>query len=604
MTMRFLTLVALVIACTALAPGGIGAQAPGSPLVHVDVSVVDDAGVPVRGLGPDDFELAVDGAPVRPAGFSPIDLALPDPAVTATPAPGLLAPRHVPFDVERNDDLIDRYVVLVLDDIRPAGDDAAGAWMASTGLDVARAVVERLTPADRGAIFFTWLGRRQGLTGDRARLLAALDGFAVRPVTPDQCGPAGCLVDTLQGAADILPGTPPQRKVVLYISGGTPVPSLPVPAAGAAAATAVERVYASLQRANAVVYSITPPGVVAAAPNGAVPLTEATGGRAMVGTVTGAQVDALFREASAYYLLSLPIGGADGGFRPIDIRVKRPGAHVRVRPGVFTVTEPAPPATLSPLEAALVAPHTGATLPLGVTAAVFAAPDGREAVVSVVAAVTGAAASGAKSWQAEVATTAFDLEWRPRASHRQTIEVTPRPGAPTLTIDVISALGLLPGRYELRVAADSSGRTGSVFVDLDVPDFRTAPLAASGVVITTLPVPYTASERLAAVLPVTPTTRRAFRAGESAEAFVRFYQVSGDRLRDVDVSLRIADTRGEGIIQGTEVLPAAQFTETGFTDWRFVLPLDRLTPGEYLLTITARVDGATEVRHVRFGVVR
>src|SRR5690606_19985662 len=123
------------------------------------------------------------------AGFSPIELPLPEAAAVATPAPGQLAPRHLPFDVVRNDDLIDRFVVLVLDDIRPAGGESAGSWAATTGLEIARAVIERLTPADRGAVFFSWLGRRQGLTGDRARLLGALDTFATRPVSANDCGP-------------------------------------------------------------------------------------------------------------------------------------------------------------------------------------------------------------------------------------------------------------------------------------------------------------------------------------------------------------------------------------------------------------------------------
>ena len=116
-----------------------------------------------------------------------------------------------------------------------------------------------------------------------------------------------------------------------------------------------------------------------------------------------------------------------------------------------------------------------------------------------------------------------------------------------------------------------------------------------------MPVPYAANDLLAGVLPVTPTTRRTFRTDEAAEVFLRLYQ-SGGGAGDVTMSLRIADGRGEGIIQGSEGVAGAGFA-SGAADWRFVLPLDRLAPGEYLLTIEAALDGRTETRHVRFAVV-
>ena len=53
----------------------------------------------------------------------------------------------------------------------------------------------------------------------------------------------------------------------------------------------------------------------------------------------------------------------------------------------------------------------------------------------------------------------------------------------------------------------------------------------------------------------------------------------------------------------TFTLVAGAGFASGPADWRFVLPLDRLAPGEYLLTIEAALDGRTETRHVRFAVV-
>jgi VWFA-related protein len=594
MTNRLFTLVVLALACPTAVVDGRRPQA--IDLVHVDVAVLDRNGAPVRGLGPGDFEVLSEGERIDPAGFTPVEIARP-PGAGAMPAIGQLAPRHVPFDVLRNDDSIDRYIVIVLDDLR-GNDEAGAAWVAGTGLDFARAVVERLTPGDRGAVFFSGLGQRQGLTGHRDRLLRALEDFAARPVGTTGCAPAECLADTLQDAADILPIAPARRKFIVYISGGQPLPV--IGPSGSRVSVAIDRLYRTLQRANAAVYSVSAPGVTTTG-SGEVSLAEATGGRSIVGMAGRRQVDWWFDETGAYYLLSVP--APVSGSRALSVRTVRPDLRVHTRPRVMAPveTDPADSAGLTPLEAAIVAPRPEAELPLGVTVAPFASPASGKAVVSVVSAVTGARASGAPTWVADVAATAFDPGWQPHAADRQTIEVTPRDGAMrTQTVDVIAGLELLPGRYQVRVAAESGGRAGAVFVDLDVPAFDSAPLSVSGVVLTTTPVPYAASPLMAGTLPVTPTTRRLFRSDEAPEVFLRIYQSS--RPRPVSVALRIGDAEGEGIIQGTEDVPAAAFDASGAADWRFVLPLDRLKPGEYLLTISVVLDGRTEVRHVRFAV--
>jgi hypothetical protein len=103
---------------------------------------------------------------------------------------------------------------------------------------------------------------------------------------------------------------------------------------------------------------------------------------------------------------------------------------------------------------------------------------------------------------------------------------------------------------------------------------------------------------------VTPTTRRMFLRSESADVLLRFYQGGRTRLRNLPVSLRIADAEGEGIIQGDEVIPPSQFDAARSTEWRFALPLGRLAPGEYLLTVEAELDDRRVTRHVRFAVMK
>lgn len=616
MPTKHLVLAALLIACASSVP--IAQQAtvstPQAPaeVVHLDVSVVDADGQPIRDLAVSDFEVSTGGVPVPVDGVTVVNLATP--AALAPAVRGRLSPSQVAHDVLRNDDRVGRYVVVVLDDIARSGSETeADGWISTTGLDLARAFVERLQPDDRGAIFFSFMGRQQGLTADRDQLRAAIDGFAARQVQPADCQATGsvdaCTVDTLQRVAEALPATPHQRKTVVLISGNAGLPALTLPADGGAAATGAQRVFQALQATNAVVYSITPAVVApAAATDGAsVGFAEATGGRALVDSAPGAPIDAVWNESGGYYLLSLHPQSPPGVFRRVTVRVNRPGAGVRVRSGYFTPggpVVPPPGGATTPLEIALVAPHQVPELPMGATVAAFAIPGRREAVVSIAAAVTSVAAPGATAWQAEIASTAFDPQWRPRASHRQTIEVTAPAAAGPQTVDVLSAIELPPGRYEIRVGAESGGRAGSVFVDVEVPEFQIAPVSASGAVVATVPQPYAAIELLAETLPVTPTTRRMFLRHESAEVLLRFYQGGRNRLRNLSVSLRIADASGEGIIQGSETILPSQFDEASrSTEWRFALPLGRLAPGDYLFTVEAELDDRRVTRHVRFAVM-
>ncbi len=622
MTLKQLAGAVLLIACASI-PLAAQPQAPvpsaavdaDSDVVHLDVSVVDAAGRPVRGLTAADFEVTRDGVPVAVAGVTSFGRPSNEGSRPATPAVrGRLEPSQVAYDVLRNDDVIDRYVTIVLDDMSVGGQADAGNWTGTVGLDMARALIDQLGPDDRGAVYFTFMGRQQGLTSDPVLLRAAVDRFEdrfeIRRAEVQDCAGgadrAFCVVDTLQRVVEALPSMPLQRRLIVYISGGATLPVVDVSASGGSGA--VRRLVAALQRSNVVVHSITPAGLAAAtAGDAAVDLAAATGGGALVDTMIGTGFGAILDAVGSYYFVALPRGASGDQFHSVRVTVRRPGLSVRTRAGYFgagVVVAPAVDPVLTRIEAALAAPSPSGALPMGASVAVFGVPGRREAVVSVATAVTAAAAPGVASWTAEIASTAFDPQWRPRAAHRQTIEVTTRAGAGPQTVDAIAALELLPGRYELRVAAVSGEKAGSVFIPVDVPEFLNLPLSASGLVVTTSSSPYRESPLLAGTVPVTPTTRRLFSSAETAEVFIRFYQGGRSRIRNMPVSLRIADARGEGIIQGTEVVQPGQFTAARSTDWRFSLPLARLAAGEYLLTVEAELDDQRETRHLRFTVMK
>lgn len=607
MPMRILAAATLLIFCTApvaIAQQDAGTASPAG-LVYLDVIAEDRSGEAVRDLAVSDLEFLVDGQPAAIETVTVVGLSddPPPPLVR-----GRLAPDQVAYDVLRNDDAVERYLAIVLDDIVAPGETAgADSWMVTTGLDLARSLVARLGPNDRGTIFYAYMGRQQGLTADRNRLQGAIDAFARRQVRPADCHGEptvdACVVETLRGVAEALPAAPHRRKAVVLISERAGSPVVVPPAGGAAPAGDRQIALRALHATNAAVYSVTPAGVGAAT---GVSLAEATGGRALVDTAVETLTDVLWRDSSTYYLVGVRPVATDGNYRSVEVRVARPEVVTRARSGYFAPGGPAAPppgGATTPLEVALVSPHQNVGVPLGASVAVFAVPGRREAVAAIVTGITAVSPPGQPAWVAEVAATAFDPQWRPRASHRQTIEVTAPPVPGAQTIDAQSAIELLPGRYEIRVAVETGGHAGSVFVDVDVPEFQIAPLSASGAVVTTLTQPYAANALLAQTVPVTPTTRRLFRPTDAAEVLVRFYQGGRDRLRNLPVTLRIADAAGEGIIQGEEVILPSQFDEARSTEWRFALPLSRLEPGDYLLTVEATLADVVATRHVRFSVM-
>ena len=93
--------------------------------------------------------------------------------------------------------------------------------------------------------------------------------------------------------------------------------------------------------------------------------------------------------------------------------------------------------------------------------------------------------------------------------------------------DFMSRLNLRPGRYQLRAAASigSLATSGSLYFDVDVPDYMNDPVSLSGLMLTATPnVPIAPPDAYRDLLPVIPTTRRTFEPTSHVSAFVRIYQ--------------------------------------------------------------------------------
>ena len=94
---------------------------------------------------------------------------------------------------------------------------------------------------------------------------------------------------------------------------------------------------------------------------------------------------------------------------------------------------------------------------------------------------------------------------------------------------VLSEVEVPPGRWQFRVAgrSENSGAAGSVFYDLDVPDFDKQDLALSGLVLTSSTsglVPTAGSAPLVKeVLPGPPTAQRSFYPFDTLALFMEIY---------------------------------------------------------------------------------
>jgi VWFA-related protein len=634
MMLRRIGLVLIAAACVRLT-GSAHSESPQArfrtavDLVRLDVSVLDRDRRPVRGLTAEDFVVLEDRQPQSIAAFWAVDG--PDASV---PAHGWL--RDVASDVTTNQLDVQRIVVILMDDGMTESDPGT----ARAARRIAEAVIDRLGPNDLAAVVFTLQGRSQNFTRDRRQLLAAAETFvpkspaapnpfnaasyfstnpAMAPQPPVACSYApgrNCLTETLQAVASVLEDTPVGRKTIVLISSGVPYQFSLGNLEAAGDLDALRRTFRSLQLANVNVYPFDPTGLTAAGMLGSRfdslrMLAENTGGRPTLATNTPWEhVSQVFIENTSYYLLGIRPSNpeADGRFRRLTVKVRRPDVEVRTRAGYYA------PRGLRQRPGALAAPTTGldkafaaalpsGSLPLSVTLAPFALPNRKEAVIAITVGVRRPVADEVSVEKLEVRAAAFDNGFKQRATHRQTVELTLRPNvAGERRVDIQSRLTVRPGRYEVRVAAEAAQIAGGVFMQIDVPDLWKPRLSVSGLVLGRPQRP--GSDVLADLIPVVPTAARVFPPTLPVTAFLRVYQGGKDPARPIEVRARIVDAANRPAFEETGELGAALFGTARAADYRLELPLARLGGGEHLLTIEATDARATVRRDVRFTVER
>jgi VWFA-related protein len=581
-------------------------------------------------------------------------------AIEIPDAPPPSAPwmREIAPDVGTNDVAQDRRLFLILiDDATIQADLAAQRNVRS----IAARVIDRLGPSDLAAVIFTRDNRNsQDFTADRARLLAATEKFSGGFRDMSDVGGADDLyfmysVNVVENAIEVFSTLPDRRKSIVYIGQGVPVnpellapqiPGLPGENAppGVSAlmsGSLMSRLTAQMRkaferagRANVSIYTVDACGLRAPAPLRPPPppppaprppaptcvpgleveylqtLAENTGARAVINTNDFEPgVAAIFQENASYYLLGFqqPAGLKPGSLRRLEVRVNRPGVLVRTRNGYETAKpEVARRLAESPLGAALAGVLPKPDLPLRLSAVPVPLPGRRESAVAVAVGVRQPIREGGLRHveKVDLQVSAFNVEGKPFGSKRFRADVTLRAGATGLAeYEVLTRLDLKPGRYQLRIAANvgSLSTGGSLYFDVDVPEVSSAPVALSGLILSVEPGPIAApADAFKGVLPVRPSSQRTFATTDRVTVFTRVHQSGKTPIAPMRLRMTLRNSSNVQVAERVEEIDATQFNAARLADVVLDVPIARLLPGAYLLTIEGSAGTAVVRRQSRF----
>jgi VWFA-related protein len=634
----------------------------GVDVTAIDVSVLDKDRHPITGLTAADFTVVVDGKPRPVVSFKAVELA------PSLPMPAAAWMRDVAPDVVTNVHPSGRLIAIMLDDasLIEAGDgralqktrEVAKAAIAALGPDDLAAVLS--TSNAHSSQDFTSDRQRLVAAVDDAALIPEIaeppnPGSFIPLQDVGDCYCRLCAVEALGSLAEALRSVPGERKVVLYISIG-PVVTSPAffinpdyRVEDRVTRDCMEKKQEAMQNAfnkaalaNVTIEAVDPKGLTLGdQPKGPRDATamlldfdkirieslraiaESTGGRAVVNNNDmEKEVPALLEESSSYYLLGVDAGTPrdDGHYHPIRVSVNRPGVEVRARNGFYAPTAKERTARIAKaalngdpasMDAAIDGVVPRADVALAASLAPFLGTDGTPVLAMVFRIAEPGPTRGAMSASRHesVLLTARaigpeDGKEKGSAAGSLDLTISTRLGQP-VRYEGLMKMALAPGRYSLRAAARTGdGAIGSVYANVDVPDFAKALLSLSGVVVAVSP-PATAApvDAFQEVLDVVPTAGRVFSPFDDVSTLVRVYQGGTMPVVPITMSARLIDSQNAEVRTVTTPLDASTFGSSRSADYHFEVPVDQLPPGEYLLQIDAVAGVIKRERTVRFTIV-
>jgi len=418
--------------------------------------------------------------------------------------------------------------------------------------------------------------------------------------------------------------------------------------------TAMRETLAAMTRSNVVIYGLDPRGLSATGDDAITvsgfaagsaslsslrteerlsqdnlrQLSEDSGGFAAVNrNDTAAVFDRIVRDNSSYYVLAYYPSSprSDGKLHRIEVRVSRPELSVRARRGYVAPSAPengtpskatAEGSDEKELEDALKSP-----LPVsGLTMRLFAAPlKGSKKNASVVVGIelNGRDLTVGSNNKVEISFVATDSQSKVRIARSDTLPLNldreNRMRIERGALRLINRIELPPGRYRLQVTARDPLRhvVGSVFSDLDVPDFYKEPLSMSGLMVTSLAganmVTAVVDEQLRTVLPSPVIALRTFPQNDELDLFAEVYDNTGKAPHKIDI-LTTVTRDGQTIAQSAQSHDSREITgDKRALRYREYVPLSRLVPGDYVLKVEARSGLSSNravARRVPFHVVQ
>lgn len=334
--------------------------------------------------------------------------------------------------------------------------------------------------------------------------------------------------------------------------------------------------------------------------------SEVTGGLALVGTNDFENgFRKIVEDNSAYYVLGYHLTDLkrDGKFHEITVKLKKPGLNVRARKGYYATKETAANAKAAPppdpTVTLLNSPMPVGGLGLRLTTATLKDKASKKVIVPVTVEFTGKDLTLDGNNKVNVAYVAIDMSGKVHASGQKTMDLALRPESRKAVaangLRLVTELALEPGHYQLRLAAHDpvADKSGSVFWDLDVPDFSKEPIAVSNLLLTASSAGRTPTSldapSIKDILPGPPTSRREFTLEDTLAVYAEIYDNETGKPHTVDLTATVRTDDGTQVFVTREER-ASQTTEAVQHVYTYLarIPLQDLVPGKFVLTVEGR----------------
>ena len=212
----------------------------------------------------------------------------------------------------------------------------------------------------------------------------------------------------------------------------------------------------------------------------------------------------------------------------------------------------------------------------------------------------------------------FNKEGKSVFAERPDVDLNLRPESHTRVsqsgVRILRHLSLAPGRYQLRVAAQDSGKVkqGSAHLDIEVPDFTKEPLAISSIALASTAdrsvysPPKPGFDPFNGLLPAAPSALREFPANSEISTAIEVYVNKPTPVHHFDVTTTVKADEGRVVFNHSAERSTEELHGTpGGFGFSTRIPIQNWTPGLYVLEIEAKSrlkDIAPASRMIQFEV--